>query len=233
VEKRKLGSPGGDLIVGYWGVGHSLRSFWQKKRKRFRRECCLGGGGNDELYGWGGNDVIYGGEGNDVLIGGLGNDTLIGGENDDTYIINPGEGRDTIEDKDGDNKIYLCRKEINFFYDVGDGTYKSPDGSQIGVKNPANELVVTDVLFNTTVILNEDFQWGDFGTTLVTLPANPSIDNTIYGTDQGWQDNPRDVLYETAVNDKIYALGGDDYVLCDVGGANWILHLGDVRAERA
>jgi len=38
------------------------------------------------------------------------------------------------------------------------------------------------------------------------------------------------MIYDTAANDKIFALGGDDYVLCDIGGANWILG-GDKKGE--
>jgi Ca2+-binding RTX toxin-like protein len=184
-------------------------------------DVLIGEGGGDVLVGGEGKDVLYGGKGNDMLIGGIGNDILMGGENDDTYVINAGDGEDRIEDKQGNNKIYLCGKEINFFYDAGSGQYKSLDGSLTGVKNAANELVVKHDASNTKVTL-KNFQWGDFGTTLITLPANPETYNIINGTDQGWRGDPGDDFYDTALNDKIIAGGGDDYVLCDVGGANWI-----------
>ena len=93
-----------------------------------QNDLIFGEKGNDKLNGAGGNDVIYGGEGNDILIGGIGNDTLMGGENDDTYIINAGDGNDTIEDKQGKNKIVFCGEEIKFFYKNG-STYTTFNGA--------------------------------------------------------------------------------------------------------
>ena len=155
-------------------------------------DVLIGEGGNDLLVGGGGDDVLWGGGGDDRFIGGQGSDVMYGGADNDTYFIGPGEGEDRIEDKQGNNKIYLCGKEINFFYDTGSSQYKSPDGSLTG-EIIAGEFHVTDVS-GTKVILNQDFQWGDFGTTLITLPANPEIGNTINGTDQGWRSDPPDDL---------------------------------------
>jgi hypothetical protein len=180
-------------------------------------DVIFGEGGNDYIEGGAGNDTLIGGIGNDTLVGGLDNDTLIGGENDDTYIIGPGDGQDVIEDKEGKNKVYFCGEEINFFYQDGDG-YVSISGN-LTASIVDGHFDVTDGN-GTTVRLNENFDWGDFGTTLITLPANPDINNTIYGTSEGYPDEELD---DTTLNDKIYAGGGDDYVLCDVGGANWIL----------
>jgi Ca2+-binding RTX toxin-like protein len=226
----------GNTIDGWVIVGKGLDSYNYIEKGYWRddltghnaNDLIFGEKGNDKLNGAGGNDVIYGGEGKDTLIGGLGNDTLMGGENDDTYIINVGEGEDRIEDTQGNDKVILCGKEIgSFYYDPINDIYSSLDGLQTAAIDPRG-LVVTDVLFNTTVILNDDFQWGDFGTTLVTLPTDPGINNTITGNEHGFADDdhdghPDDDIQDTAANDKIFALGGDDYVLCDVGGANWIL----------
>ena len=59
------------------------------------------------LMGEGGTDTLIGKAGNDVLIGGVGNDTLYGGLGTDTYLYNPGDGHDTIEDSNGQNKILI------------------------------------------------------------------------------------------------------------------------------
>jgi len=127
----------GNTIDGWVIVGQGLDSYnyiekgnWKDNIEgNVENDLIFGEKGNDKLNGAGGNDVIYGGEGDDVLIGGMGNDTLMGGENYDTYIINAGDGNDTIEDKEGINTVILCGKELNFFYNTGDGeTYKSYDG---------------------------------------------------------------------------------------------------------
>ena len=55
---------------------------------------------------------------------------------------------------------------------------KDIDGSQTLVKSTGE---VTDVASGTKIILNEDFQWGDFGTSLITLPTNSNIGNAILG----------------------------------------------------
>ena len=88
-------------------------------------DWLIGGQGNDVMYGgedddflFGGldNDVMYGGEGNDVFWGGEGNDIMYGGTGNDTYFVGPSVDIDTIEDKSGWNTVYLCDKEIRFFY---------------------------------------------------------------------------------------------------------------------
>ncbi|WP_200384611.1 putative Ig domain-containing protein [Rhodocyclus tenuis] len=52
----------------------------------------------DRLYGYLGDDVMISGDGEDVLTGGLGNDVLRGGAQRDAYVVNLGDGQDTIED---------------------------------------------------------------------------------------------------------------------------------------
>lgn len=79
-------------------------------------DVLIGEGGDDDLVGGEGNDVLYGGAGNDVFIGGQGDDMMYGGTDDNTYIINAGDRNDTIEDKQGKNKIVFCGEEIKFFY---------------------------------------------------------------------------------------------------------------------
>jgi len=48
------------------------------------------------LLGGEGNDSLFGGNSNDTLEGGLGNDILSGEGGIDTYVLNPGEGTDTV-----------------------------------------------------------------------------------------------------------------------------------------
>jgi Ca2+-binding RTX toxin-like protein len=50
------------------------------------------------MNGLGGNDTLNGSAGNDILNGGTGNDTLSGAAGNDTYVVNIGDGNDTISD---------------------------------------------------------------------------------------------------------------------------------------
>ena len=75
------------------------------------------------------------------------------------------------------------------------------DGSYILLKSTGtlygpNGMIVT---------LNDNFQWGDFGTALITLPATPDINNTINGTDQGWLDDPGDDFYDTSMEKRFFS----------------------------
>ena len=63
-------------------------------------DSISGGNGNDILFGFSGNDKLDGGNGKDYLFGGAGNDRLVGGADSDTYVINIGDGFDTIEEND-------------------------------------------------------------------------------------------------------------------------------------
>jgi VCBS repeat-containing protein len=52
----------------------------------------------DRLYGYDGDDVLDADNGEDVLTGGTGNDVLRGDAGRDAYVVNLGDGEDTIED---------------------------------------------------------------------------------------------------------------------------------------
>ncbi len=62
------------------------------------RDTLIGGKGDDWLAGGAGNDRIEGGEGSDTLIGGAGRDDLYGGSSSDLFVLDVGQGRDTIHD---------------------------------------------------------------------------------------------------------------------------------------
>lgn len=92
-----------DYLVGTVGNNQILGSLGN--------DFVSGLAGTDTLIGGVGNDSLYGGDGHDILEGGIGNDLLYGGSQgvevagDDTYIVNQGDGVDTIVDNRGANKI--------------------------------------------------------------------------------------------------------------------------------
>ena len=68
-------------------------------------DAMAGEGGDDMLFGGNGDDDLQGGSGNDILQGDAGNDTLSGGGGDDIYIFDAGDGRDTLTDQQGSNRL--------------------------------------------------------------------------------------------------------------------------------
>ncbi len=204
-------------------------------------DLIFGEDGNDTIFGGGGNDVIYGGAGNDDLFGGLGDDLLYGGENDDTYFINAGEGTDTIEDKQGNNKVVFCGKTVTLLIRQADGTFKTPDGA-VTATVVGTDLILTDLATNTQTKLNENFESGDFGIYLRDAPTDPVTTATIYGdrqslytppqydslgneiTDQNiLSPNKNDYLYDSAGDDRIEGGGGDDDIWAENGGNDLLL----------
>ena len=59
------------------------------------------------LYGADGQDTLYGGKAGDVLIGGRHDDQLYGQAGDDIYAVDYGDGRDTIHETGGLDKLLL------------------------------------------------------------------------------------------------------------------------------
>ena len=83
-------------------------------------DTLTGGSKDDRLYGMAGNDTLTGNKGNDYLEGGLGNDT---------YVINAGDGYDTVLDSDGSGKMIWGGSEIKGMAGVAD---PSKDWMHIG-----------------------------------------------------------------------------------------------------
>ncbi len=176
INDNLVGSAKADLIFGekgddviYGGEGNDV---------------IYGGDGKDKLYGGENNDLLVGGDQDDVLEGGAGNDTLYGGEGNDTYIINTGDGDDTIEDKQGINTVKLCGEVISVFWNKKNGTsgeweWVNTSGKLRAYKSGTDLIVEHENGMRVT--LNEDFEWGDFGTSLVDVPDDPSTTLTITG----------------------------------------------------
>ena len=119
------------------------------------------GGGNDYIDGGAGNDTLGGGKGNDRLIGGAGNDTLIGGEGMDrleggegfdTYIINPGDGYDTVYDSDGSGVIKFGTLEAKGSVGVDSDKWIHPADSEVWVDRQTSIVYIKSVVDNETRI---------------------------------------------------------------------------------
>ncbi len=106
------GGQGNDLVMG--GAGN---------------DQLAGDQGDDELEGGRGHDQLAGGSGDDLLTGGRGNDRLEGGAGRDTYVLERGDGTDTILDADGLGAIEIDGSELSGTMSAsGEGAWTSADG---------------------------------------------------------------------------------------------------------
>ena len=144
-----------------------------------KNDLIFGDSGADYLIGFGGDDVIYGGSGDDRIIGGLGSDVLLGGAGNDTYYVGGFDpGQDRIEDKEGNNTVIFNDIALKYFVKEFDKPYWQDLDRRFKAEMQGTDLKVTDTQVGNSVILNENFQSGDFGIRLIDLPAEPTEDTS-------------------------------------------------------
>ena len=95
VTRHYDGTDGNDTISGQGGAYNYNES--ETFHMGAGNDTVYGGNGDDIIHGESGDDRLYGDYGNDTIIGGTGNDVMSGGEGTDVYIINTGDGNDTID----------------------------------------------------------------------------------------------------------------------------------------
>lgn len=69
---------------------------------------------DDLIYAGAGNDLIYADEGNNIIDGGTGNNTIYSGSGYDLFVLNPGEGTNTIMNFENDKDLLLVTGGITF-----------------------------------------------------------------------------------------------------------------------
>ncbi|NET49544.1 MAG: hypothetical protein F6K09_12670 [Merismopedia sp. SIO2A8] len=101
-----------------------------------------GGNGNDQLRGQGGDDILFGqagrdslggGGGDDILYGGAGRDRLTGNRGNDIFVLEKGNGLDTVTDFNrGSNQLGITdginAADVSFVED-GNDTLVRIDGT--------------------------------------------------------------------------------------------------------
>ncbi len=111
-----------------------------------------GGRGDDTLFGGDGADILVGGQGDDILIGELGDDELTGGSGLDTFVLEIGEGVDTILDFDTNHDqlglVDLGFDDVVIEQDGLDAVVSTTDGDVLAILNnvDATELNETNVV---------------------------------------------------------------------------------------
>jgi VCBS repeat-containing protein len=137
------GGTGNDFLYG--GAGNDTLS------GGLGSDRLYGEDNNDILNGGAGNDLLYGGNGNDTLYGGAGNDNLWGNAGADIFVLEPGNGADTIRDyEDGIDKLGFSFGSVSFVQSAANAQIKlTSDGSLLATLNNVNISVLNSSDFTT------------------------------------------------------------------------------------
>ncbi|MCA0271673.1 MAG: hypothetical protein LCH69_06355 [Proteobacteria bacterium] len=178
-------------------VGLSDGGSWVDTDVLIGIENAVGGMGDDTLLGndvanlldgLAGNDSVDGGDGFDTLYGRAGNDTLVGGLGDDT--IEGGAGNDTIDAGGGYDTLVLSGNLSDYIVQtLNNGLYSVTDtragGDGVDVFSQVEQITFADVTRGL---------WSLTGPIQIVLSGGP------------------DVYHGTAARERIYGLGGDDWL---------------------
>lgn len=201
--------------------------------------------GNDKantLWGLGGKDHLIGGGGTDTLEGGTGDDILEGGAGEDIYRYFSGDGVDRIEDAQGTNRIFvdgqLLLPGLRPAGGSG-GVYTSLDGQFVYTQS-GGDLLVSRPGGDTLLILNENFQSGQFGIILQDEPSyannlstKTNDDYTVAGTppQSALNEQSNRLILDAGVNNVIHGLGGNDELFAGIGNDSLYGDAGEDRLQ--
>ncbi len=130
-------------------------------------QIVFGDSNDNTLTGSGDTDHLYGGAGADTLTGNAGADYLEGGSGIDTYLINPGDGNDTLLDTDGQGSIIYNGTALTGGTQISTNYWR-------GANNVSYSLLATgssqDLLIDTGAerLTVKDFAPGELG---ISLPG--------------------------------------------------------------
>jgi hemolysin type calcium-binding protein len=164
-----------------------------------------GGPGRDTLIGGSGDDTLIGGDDDDFVDGRRGNDTVLLGVGDDVAVWDPGNGSDTIEGQDGDDRLEFHGANVNEHLDLsanGNRVRLTRDVASIvmdlngveevdlSVRGGTDVVTVNDLTGTDLVRANVDLEGtpgsgvGDGQADTIVLPGTPGADVvTVSGTD--------------------------------------------------
>ncbi|HQS98769.1 MAG TPA: calcium-binding protein [Thiobacillus sp.] len=112
----------------------------------------FGSENSDLLTGQGKADRLYGGDGTDTLTGNAGNDYLEGGAGNDTYILNTGDGFDTVLDSDGSGVVRIAGIDAQGSATAGldPADWQHTDGSSTWIDRKNNIVYTRSIVAGET-----------------------------------------------------------------------------------
>jgi Ca2+-binding RTX toxin-like protein len=192
-----FGGTGNDLLMGEAGD-----------------DALQGDEGDDSLIGGEGNDFLIGGAGSDQLDGGVGADTLVGGDNADVYLLNAGDGRDTIVDfSAGGNEIRfgtgITKGSVSATRDGIDLLISYGATDSVRIVRGAEGWIGTYQFADGSSIKHNDVMATAAGTQ--TIVTGDDADNILSGA------SANDVIEGQGGNDQLYGNAGDDLLVGSYG----------------
>ena len=197
-------------------------------------DVLFGLGGNDVLIDTSGTNQLYGGDGNDditgagLLAGGAGNDTMVGGNasSGDTYVINQGDGADTLSDVGGVDKVVLgagitaATTKVAW---VGSGSLvlTFADGSSLTLKSQYSIAGAAQTAYQIEQVMFADGTVWDQAQMRTLAGLGTANSDTLYGLDGA------SAIHGLAGDDTLYGQAGDDTLDGGVGNDLLIGGAGD------
>ncbi|ODU05319.1 MAG: hypothetical protein ABS89_02025 [Thiobacillus sp. SCN 63-1177] len=153
-------------------------------------------------------DHLYGGAGADTLTGNQGNDYLEGGQGNDTYIVNAGDGFDTVLDSDGTGTIILNGQTLTGGALVA-GTSNVWKNKDQGITYTLKGSGTSQVLIigkdgSSDGLRIQGWQTGQLGLTMAGAIAPPALASIV------GQDDYSDSLTGSGDADWMQGLSGND-----------------------
>ena len=163
-------------------------------------DALVGTAGDDLLIGLSGDDTLKAGDGNDTLRPGAGLDRLEGGAGDDVYVLSQTAGNKTVVDTAGVDTLVLGWRLQDLSFDAQDSAFVST------VTGQRVKLEGFDFGLGAAACPIEKFELLNEVGSVVVLSAEQVFARgfDVMGTPQA------DVINGTALNERIYALAGDD-----------------------
>ncbi len=204
----------------------------------------VGNSGDNHISGGGGNDTLDGAGGNDTLDGGTGNDVLIGGAGDDTYLINLGDGLDSIGDVAGNDTVRfgdgLSLDNVALRVTQGNDGYTAHvrvlNGGGCEQVDQGFDFAVSIDQQGRYVSPIETFQFADGSIksfddllikTVTTVGTSKTLQITTGRNDDIIYAGPRsdvirsgsghDIVFAGSGGDSVFGEGGDDFLQGDTG----------------
>ena len=161
------------------------------------------------INGYDSNETITGTSYNDVISSNKGNDSICGRDGDDTYIFKLNDGKDTISDNLGNNKIVInSHSDINITRDLNNDDLNIQYGSNSSINIQdcfANNSIKKIEIDGTERTVDEFIN--TYGITITDTNGYDKI-NGSYKDDN---------IISNSGNDTISAYSGDDTIDCSYG----------------